>query len=109
MLALTSENFAETVFATGPNKLMMVQFTADWCSSCQEFKPTLDELKELYNSDNVKFYKVDVDKCPELADRYRVDRLPTFLFFKDRNLTNFIIGTENINHFKRAINDALNS
>jgi thioredoxin 1 len=105
---LTSENFAENVFTTNSHKLTIVQFTANWCSSCQEFQPTLEQLKGLYPNDTVVFAKVDVDQYPELADQYNVDKLPTFLFFKNRNIINFIIGNESINQFKRMINDILN-
>jgi thioredoxin 1 len=109
VILLTNENFAETVFATSAGKLTMVQFTANWCDSCREFQSTLEQLKELYKISNVTFAKVDIDQSPEIADQYKVDKLPTFLFFKNRQLINFIIGTEPIGHFKRAINDALNS
>lgn len=104
---LTTDNFAETVFTS--NKLSMVQFSAGWCHSCQEFQTeTLPQLKSLYSNGNINFYKVDVDQHPALADQYHVDRLPTFLFIKNRSVSNFIIGNEPVSNFKRIINDILN-
>jgi len=108
MMMLTSDNFTETVFTTNYNKLTMVQFTANCCSSCQEFQQTLDQLMELYPNNTVTFCKVDVDQSPEIADQYQVDKLPTVLFFKNRIMVNFIIGVESIAKFKRIINDLLN-
>jgi len=101
MISLTTDNFAETLFTKDTSKLAIVQFTAPWCSSCQEVLPTINQLEEDYS--NVLFFKVDIDKSPELADTHDVDKLPTFLFFKDRKVVNFIIGNENINIFKKVI------
>jgi thioredoxin 1 len=109
MINLTSDNFAETVFTTNSNKLTMIQFSAGWCDSCREFQnTTLPQLKTLYPNNDVIFCKIDVDHDSELADKYNVDKLPTFLFFKERTIINFIIGNESIGRFKRVINDALN-
>jgi thioredoxin 1 len=107
VINLTSDNFAEIVFTT--NKLIMVQFSADWCDSCQEFQSTtLPQLEDLYSNEMVIFCKVDIVQYPELADQYNIEKLPTFLFFKHRNMVQFIIGNESIGIFKRMINDILN-
>lgn len=107
-MMLTSDNFTETVFTTNCNKLTIVQFTAAWCSSCQEFQTILDQLMKLYPNNTITFCKVDVDQSPELADQYHVDKLPTVLFFKHRAVVDFVIGVETIEKFKRVINDNLN-
>jgi thiol-disulfide isomerase/thioredoxin len=101
MISLTTDNFAENMFTKDTNKLAIVQFTAPWCSSCQDILPTINQLEEDYT--NVLFFKVDVDKFPELADTHNVDKLPTFLFFKNRKVVNFIIGNESFIKFKKII------
>ncbi len=109
MLTLTEETFAENVFSTHPSKLIIVMFSANWCDSCQQFQQgTFHLLKDLYPYDSVVFTRVDVDECPNLADKYHIDKLPTFLFFKNRKMVNVIIGNEVIGKFKRIINDILN-
>lgn len=107
MIMLTPDNFSETVLTTNSNKLTIVQFTASWCSSCKDVVPTIDRLKELYP--DVVFCKVDVDQSPSLADQHEIDKLPTFLFYKNRKITNFLIGNESITRFKTVITDALKS
>ncbi len=101
MILLTTDNFAETLFTKDTNTLALVQFTAPWCDSCKDVLPTIDQLEKEYP--NVLFFKVDIDKFPDLADKYDVDKLPTFLFFVNRKVVNFIIGNENINIFKKVI------
>ena len=105
---LTSDNFIESIYATNNNKIIVVQFTANWCQICQQFLSTSEELEKIYNSSNIIFTKVDVDQNSDLAEQYNITKIPTFLFFKNRVLVNFMIGSENINYFKRIINDILN-
>lgn len=109
MIKLTYDDFIEKIFTNHSNKVAVVAFSANWCDSCQNFQSTtLPQLEKLYSDNNVVFYKVDVDENPELADQHNINKLPTFLFFKDRSMTNFIIGNESIEKFKKTINDTIN-
>lgn len=58
---------------------VVVEFSATWCPPCKILSPVLDELAKKY-SGKVVFYKVDVDKCSELAQTYGVSTVPTMLF-----------------------------
>lgn len=62
------------------NQYVFVDFYADWCGPCKRFAPTLDKFSDKYTT--VTFLKVNVDDCQEVADRYKVRALPTFLMFK---------------------------
>jgi thioredoxin 1 len=42
-------------------------------------------LKKAYG-DKVRILKIDVDKNPDLADRYKVRSVPTLLLFKEGKL-----------------------
>jgi thioredoxin 1 len=108
MTKLTQDNFIESVFATNFDKVTIIEFSANWCGSCKDFQTTtLPQLEQLYSPNNVIFYKVDVDESPELADQHNIDKLPTFLFFKNRQIKNFIIGNESLETFKDTINGIL--
>ena len=54
-------------------------FTADWCPACQRDKPKLAELRQR----GVEVIEIDYDARPELARKYRVRRLPTYVVLKD--------------------------
>lgn len=61
--------------------IVLVDFFAVWCGPCQMMKPVLEKLsKEL---DDVKVLAVDVDKFNDLASKYEVMSIPTFVIFKD--------------------------
>lgn len=105
MLTLTENNFAETVY-TNNDKLFIVEFTAEWCSNCKDVQPILDELENECD-DKIIFAKIDVDQNSELADRFQVDKLPTFILFKHRNIIDYMIGFNPIERFRERINEIL--
>ena len=60
---------------------VLVDFYADWCGPCRRLGPTLDKLAR--ETPNAKVVKVDIDKHPQLASKYRVSSIPTVMVFKD--------------------------
>ncbi|PID68644.1 MAG: thioredoxin [Flavobacteriales bacterium] len=64
------------------NKLVLVDFKADWCGPCKMMTPILKQLKQEVK-DTVKIVKIDVDKNPQVATQYKVQGVPTLILFKD--------------------------
>jgi thioredoxin 1 len=78
-VAVTDVTFAEEV--TQSTLPVLVDFWAPWCGPCRMVAPVLDELAKEYK-DRLKIVKVDVDQCPETAQRFAIRSIPTLLFFK---------------------------
>ena len=60
---------------------IVVDFFAEWCGPCKAIAPRVEQFA--LANENVKFYKVDVDKLAEVAADNGISAMPTFLFFKD--------------------------
>ncbi len=70
---------------------VVVDFFATWCGPCKMIAPALEELaSEL--AGKAKVVKLDIDKDPELANRYNVRSVPTLMFFKGGNVVDQVIG-----------------
>ncbi len=77
---ITAENFAREVLEA--NKLVLVDFYADWCGPCKMLSPILHELAE-EKADVLKVGKVNVDEEMELAMQFQVSSIPLVVLFKD--------------------------
>lgn len=54
--------------------MKLLDFYAEWCGPCKVMEPIVSELEKSYNIE-----KIDVDKQPEVAEKYGVMSIPTYL------------------------------
>ncbi|MCM8814788.1 MAG: thioredoxin [Candidatus Omnitrophica bacterium] len=88
MKVLNSENFDAVI---GENSVVFVDFYADWCGPCRMMAPVVEEIaKELEGK--VVVAKLNVDENPEIAARFQIFSIPTFIIFKGGKLQDKIIG-----------------
>lgn len=91
------------------NPFVLVDFYAQWCGPCKSMLPKLDQL--MVRSDkirlNLKTYKVDIDELPEIADKYNVKSLPTFIGFEDGLVFDIVSGA-NYDQLVNMVDDLVN-
>ena len=86
---VTDATFEETVKNSGTP--ILVDFWAPWCGPCKMLAPVLDEIATEY-SGRVKVAKVNVDDNAALAQRYRIQGIPTLLYFANGEPRDQVVG-----------------
>lgn len=70
------------------DRTQLLAFCATWCGPCHQMDPILDDLEAA----GYTIRRVDVDQYPELAEKYRIQSLPTFVVVKDNREVSRMVG-----------------
>ena len=84
ILTISDDTFDETIGSS--DKVVLVDFWAEWCGPCKMIAPVLEELA-VEHGDKLAIAKLNVDDNPHTAMRFNVMSIPTLLVFNPGDTT----------------------
>jgi thioredoxin 1 len=80
---------------------VIVDFGAEWCGPCRTIKPYYHKLASQHTS--LSFCSVDIDHLQQLAEKFGVSSVPTFVMFLHGEEIRRFSGAD-----KKKLNDLVN-
>ncbi len=71
-------------------KLIIVDFWAEWCGPCRLLKPLLHKIA--WEHSEIQLLTVDVDQNQELATEYDINSIPAVFLFKNGQIVDNFVG-----------------
>jgi thioredoxin 1 len=76
------ETFNDIISA---DKLVLIDFSAEWCGPCKMMPPILQDLRQRMG-DKIRILKIDIDKSPAMSDAFNIQAVPTLMVIRNRNI-----------------------
>ena len=92
-------DFKEFIKIINTNKLIILDFYADWCNPCIKLTPYLIKLANKYKK--AIFYKINIENNEDIAQQFDITCMPTIIFLKNKS----ILDKLNIDNLENSDND----
>jgi len=83
-------------------EIVLIDFYADWCMPCLMMAPVMEDIARKFKG-KIKFGKVNIEDNQELAQKFHITSLPTFMLFKDGKQAKQFVGSRSIEDFEEKL------
>ena len=84
-------DFQKIVIEDSKNKLILVDFWAEWCGPCKALGPILESVASQLD-EKVAFKKINIDENPQAPANFGIRSIPTLMLFKNGSVADTKIG-----------------
>ena len=82
---------------------VIVDFWAEWCGPCKMMHPILEEYSKEEGA--IQVVKVNVDEEADIASKYNIRGIPTFILFEDGEVAKRQTGVMSVQELKEFQKD----
>ena len=102
IVALTDANFDQVL---EENPCIFIEFWADWCVPCKNFRAVIETLADDYPQ--VVFATVDIEQEKVLAEEFEVRSIPAVMVLRDRCVVSMETGAMSGSSVRELLDQAL--
>jgi thioredoxin 1 len=100
VISVNENNFDEI---KNSEKIILLDFYADWCGPCRMVSPIVDEIAK--ENPDYLVGKINVDNEPKLAQDFDVSSIPVLLVMRDGKIVNQSVGAKTKQQILAMIED----
>jgi len=99
---LAGFNELKALIDSSGNRLLVFDMYADWCGPCRILSPTFQALANDH-SGSASFYRINVDRLPDVAAAFGTRGIPYVVFVKDKQAVYALTGVNPRESYERVI------
>lgn len=103
----TISNSTEFEQIIAGDKLVVLDFYADWCGPCRDLLPVLEDVGNDY-ADDIVVAKINVDENSELAMKFSVRSIPA-VFLMNAIVVDRFTGVQSRTEINKRIDDLISA
>lgn len=103
VLNMNKELFLESI--NQEEKPVLVEFWAPWCTYCRRIAPAFKKVVE--ETEDIIIGQINIDEVPGIAEELNIEVIPTFLFYKGKEVVNSIVAPESKAKIEEFIKESL--
>ena len=104
MIAMNTELFQKT--ALEGSQPVLVEFWAPWCVYCRRIAPAMGKVAQQY-ADSLTVGQINIDDEPALADKERIEVVPTLVLYQNGEVLGSIVAPESKARIEEFIEENL--
>ena len=85
---------------------VFVDFWAPWCGPCKSMLPYVEKLADEYG-EKIKVVKLNTQDNTEIAAKYGITSIPTFMLIKGGEVQSQVLGTQSLAKLKELVDPHL--
>ena len=82
------------------NDPVLLDFNAEWCGPCKQMHPVMETLADETDATVVS---VDIDDHTDIANKYQVRSVPTFIIISDGDFQERVTGVQNESKLRKLV------